>query len=120
MDPALARNPAALPDSSPEKQSELKLNVGIGVIGTILSLFKYSRDMESEADAMGAKLIAEAGYDPMEASNVWLQLIGEEPPPKAWVRGRPLQLLLQRDFEGFEAALAEYRERGHIIRKRED
>ena len=46
--------------------------------------------------------------------------IGEEPPPKAWVRGRPLQLLLQRDFQGFEAALAEYRERGHIIRKRED
>jgi hypothetical protein len=39
MDPSLARNPAALPDSSPEKQSELKLNVGIGVIGTILSLF---------------------------------------------------------------------------------
>jgi hypothetical protein len=39
MDPSQARNPAALPDSSPEKQSELKLNVGIGVIGTILSLF---------------------------------------------------------------------------------
>ena len=39
MDPSQARNPAALPDSSPEKQSELKLNVGIGTIGTILSLF---------------------------------------------------------------------------------
>jgi hypothetical protein len=39
MDPSQARNPAALPDSSPEKQSELKLNVGIGIIGTILSLF---------------------------------------------------------------------------------
>lgn len=39
MDPALARNPAAAPDTSPEKQSELKLNVGIGIIGTILSLF---------------------------------------------------------------------------------
>jgi hypothetical protein len=39
MDPALARDPSRLPDSSPEKQSELKLNVGIGVIGTILSLF---------------------------------------------------------------------------------
>jgi hypothetical protein len=49
-----------------------------------------------------------------------LQLIGEEPPPRAWVRGRPLQLLLQRDFGGFEDALAEYRERGHIIRKRAD
>jgi undecaprenyl pyrophosphate phosphatase UppP len=33
-----ARNPAADPDHSPEKQSELKLNVGIGVIGTILSV----------------------------------------------------------------------------------
>jgi hypothetical protein len=32
------RNPAAEPDSSPEKQSELKLNVGIGTIGTILSV----------------------------------------------------------------------------------
>jgi hypothetical protein len=33
-----ARNPAADPDDSPEKQSELKLNVGIGIIGTILSV----------------------------------------------------------------------------------
>ena len=32
------RNPAADPDTSAEKQSELKLNVGIGVIGTILSV----------------------------------------------------------------------------------
>ncbi len=39
MDPTQARNPAALPDSTPEKQSELKLNVGIGTMGTILSLF---------------------------------------------------------------------------------
>ena len=33
------RNPAAEPDTSPEKQSELKLNVGIGILGTILSIF---------------------------------------------------------------------------------
>jgi hypothetical protein len=39
MDPSLARNPSALPDSSPQKQSELKLNAGIGIIGTVLSLF---------------------------------------------------------------------------------
>ncbi|HEY2221123.1 hypothetical protein [Actinomycetospora sp.] len=39
MDPSQARNPSALPDSTPEKQSELKLNVGIGTIGTVLSLF---------------------------------------------------------------------------------
>lgn len=47
-------------------------------IGTVLSLFKYSRDMEAEADAMGARLIAEAGYAPMEMSDIWQQLIGEE------------------------------------------
>ncbi len=32
------RNPAGEPDSSPAKQSELKLNTGIGTIGTILSV----------------------------------------------------------------------------------
>ena len=49
---------------------------------------------------------------------ILLQLIGDEPPPTAWLRGRPLQLLLQRDFEGFEAELSDYRERGFIIKKR--
>src|SRR3954449_3141022 len=52
--------------------------VQLAQLGTILTLFQYSRAMEAEADAMGAKLIAEAGYDPMEMSNIWEQLIGEE------------------------------------------
>jgi hypothetical protein len=30
----------------------------------------------------------------------------------------PLQCLLQQDFAAFEDALAEYRERGFVIRKR--
>lgn len=52
--------------------------VQLAELGTLLSLFKYSRDMEAEADAMGAKLIAEAGYAPIEMANIWEQLIGEE------------------------------------------
>ena len=48
---------------------------------------------------------------------ILLELIGDDPPPTAWLRGRPLQLLLQRDFAAFEDALAEYRERGFIIRR---
>jgi predicted Zn-dependent protease len=52
--------------------------VQLAQLGTILSLFRYSRAMDAEADAMGARLIAEAGYDPMEMSNIWQQLIGEE------------------------------------------
>ena len=47
-------------------------------LGTILSLFRYSRVMEAEADAMGARLLAENGYPAIEMSNTWEQLIGEE------------------------------------------
>jgi predicted Zn-dependent protease len=52
--------------------------VQLAELGTILSLFQYSRAMEAEADAMGAKLIAETGYPPIEMANIWEQLIGEE------------------------------------------
>ena len=52
--------------------------VQLAQLGAILSLFQYSRAMEAEADAMGAKLIAETGYPPIEMANIWQQLIGEE------------------------------------------
>jgi predicted Zn-dependent protease len=52
--------------------------VQLAQLGTILSLFQYSRAMEAEADAIGVKNLAAAGYDPMEMSTIWQQLIGEE------------------------------------------
>jgi predicted Zn-dependent protease len=52
--------------------------VQLAQLGTLLSLFQYSRVMEAEADAMGAKLIAQTGYPPIEMANIWEQLIGEE------------------------------------------
>jgi beta-barrel assembly-enhancing protease len=52
--------------------------VQLAQLGTLLSLFRYSREMEAEADAIGAKLIEQAGYQPIEMSNIWQQLIGEE------------------------------------------
>ena len=61
--------------------------VDLAQLGTLLSLFRYSREMEAEADAMGAKLIAQAGYDPMDISTVWQQLIGEEQATAAY-RGK--------------------------------
>jgi len=45
--------------------------------GAILSLLRYSRELEAEADAMGARLMADAGYPPIEMANTWQQLIGE-------------------------------------------
>jgi len=52
--------------------------VRLAELGTILSLFRYNRSMEAEADAMGARLIEQAGYPPVEMANVWQQLIGED------------------------------------------
>ena len=51
--------------------------VQLAQLGTILTLLKYSRTLESEADAMGLKLIAEEGLRPMAMSETWDQLIGE-------------------------------------------
>ncbi|MDQ3470903.1 MAG: M48 family metalloprotease [Pseudomonadota bacterium] len=45
--------------------------------GTILTLLRYSRLLEAESDAMGARLLAEQGYPPLEMSTTWQQLINE-------------------------------------------
>jgi hypothetical protein len=37
---------------------------------------------------------------------------------RTWVRGRPLELLLARDFAAFEAAVEELKDRGWVIRRR--
>ena len=52
--------------------------VRLAQLGTLLSLFRYNRVMEAEADALGAKLMADAGYPPVEMATIWQQLIGEE------------------------------------------
>lgn len=51
--------------------------VQLAQLGTILSLLKYNRTLEAEADAMGVKLIAEQGLRPMAMSETWDQLIAE-------------------------------------------
>lgn len=61
--------------------------VRIAGMGTMLSLASYSREMEAEADALGVKLIANAGYDPIAMPNIWQQLI-EETEATARVRGK--------------------------------
>jgi len=62
--------------------------VRLAELGTLLSLFRYSREMEAEADAIGAKLIEQAGYPPVEIANVWQQLVGEEQASAAYRRKR--------------------------------
>uniref|UniRef100_UPI0026346B6E M48 family metallopeptidase n=1 Tax=uncultured Sphingomonas sp. TaxID=158754 RepID=UPI0026346B6E len=49
--------------------------VQFGLIGAI---FRFSRAMESEADAGSVPLMVKAGYDPREAEKVWEQLRAEQ------------------------------------------
>lgn len=53
---------------------------GVGLIasiGLIGSLYKFSRDMEREADQGGLELMAKGGYDTREAAVVWERLRAE-------------------------------------------
>ena len=63
--------------------------VRLAYMGTILSLFAYSRHMEAEADAMGLRLVAEAGYDPVAMPETWQQLIEEVEASARMRRKRP-------------------------------
>ena len=63
--------------------------VQLAQMGTILSLLAYSRELEAEADAMGLKLIAEAGYDPIAMPNIWQQLVEELEASARMRRKRP-------------------------------
>lgn len=40
--------------------------------------FAYTRDQERDADRIGLELMSSAGYAPMEASQVWAQLLEEQ------------------------------------------
>lgn len=63
--------------------------VRLASFATLFSLPAYSRGLEAEADAMGLKLIADAGYDPVAMPDTWAQLIGEIEASAAMRRKRP-------------------------------
>jgi predicted Zn-dependent protease len=57
---------------------------GVGFAGDIAqlvaigALFAYSRDQEREADLIGFEMMARAGYEPVQASAIWGDLLAEE------------------------------------------
>ena len=54
------------------------VNVPVGQVTAMLNALSFSRDQESEADFLGARLIADAAYDPHAAYRVWDSIIAEE------------------------------------------
>lgn len=57
---------------------------GVGFAGSLAQLaalgaiFAYSRDQEREADDIGFEMMAKAGYEPVQASQIWGDLLAEE------------------------------------------
>lgn len=47
-------------------------------LALVASIYSFSRDQEREADAFGIKVMADAGYAPIEASRVWEQIVKEQ------------------------------------------
>ena len=68
--------------NDPEKQETFNKYYGIG--STVGVMLPFSRNHESEADRIGLTLMAIAGYDPIEAANLWRRMEasskGQAPP----------------------------------------
>ena len=55
--------------------------------GLVMSVFRFSREQESEADAYGLKLLDQAGYSPEAAQAMW-QRLSDERRASASARGK--------------------------------
>ena len=82
----------------------------VSQIGGAAYLLRFSREYETEADLLGARIMARAGYDPHEAISFWERMStagGAQPPEFASTHpshGRRIQ-----DLEAFmPKAMAEY------------
>lgn len=72
-------------EETKEEREKRRLFLGLFGIGADLAVIKpYSRTHESEADRMGLKISAAAGYDPAEAPKLWERMdaasAGQRPP----------------------------------------
>ncbi len=50
---------------------------GFAILGAYGSVMSYSRDLEREADELGFQAMADGGYDPTQAAQIWRNLIAE-------------------------------------------
>lgn len=51
---------------------------GVGQAAAMMSILSFGREQETEADILGAKLLAQAQYDPHASYRVWQKIIEEE------------------------------------------
>lgn len=95
-------------DVDSRKQELIMQAFGIGSqVGVLLP---YSRTHELEADRVGLRLAAEAGYDPREAVGVWqrMQAVGGKKPPELLSTHPSEKRRIERMEELMPAAMEAY------------
>ncbi len=102
-------------DVDPAKRNMILAGYGLAATGAVL--LPYSRAHESEADAIGLKFAATAGYDPRAAITFWQRMSAanaDKPKPPEWMSTHPadttrianLQKLAPQYMAIYEAAKA--------------
>jgi hypothetical protein len=102
------------------------LGAQIGMLGATAMMTKYSRAYETQADTLGAQIMADAGYDPRDLANVFQtisrqgggggpEFLSSHPDPgnryskinqmAATLRVSPNPIKITRDFERVQARL---------------
>jgi beta-barrel assembly-enhancing protease len=87
----------------------------LGAVGTMASVTGYSKELETEADMEGLKLIMKAGYDPGEAPKLFMHLkteIEEENRKEPFFFGTHPRL--QERIDNYESFLQIEKQRGGI------
>lgn len=80
-----------------DMQKAVLAAAGLGTqVGVLLP---YSRGHESEADAMGLRICAAAGYDPAEAPNLWRRMKSGGKAPPAFLSTHPSNDKRIKDLE---------------------
>lgn len=109
---------SALQIAAGDDADRQRLLAALGVGAQIGIILPFSRLHESEADAIGLGLMADAGFDPRESVNLWRNMAqtgGAQPPaflsthPSSGRRINDLQSLMPEAMQYYERAQAQGR-----------
>jgi hypothetical protein len=81
---------------------------GLAQSAAMLGVLSFSREQESEADFLGARMVAEAGLDPHASYQVWEKIIAEEKAAVAKSRDPGVFAKTHPNSEDRAAELKEY------------